>query len=337
MMKCVKCDKKVLRGDGHSGLSCGSCSGLFHAECEGMTQSDLESFLSLSPVQRNSWNCMDCKNRRKNAMRSTQTDSGGLHLLNGRFDALEERFDRMEGLVSSLGRIEDLVSKLFNQFSDLKNDVNGLRQEVRHVREDVNDLHDENVEIKHRITQAEEKFSMEPPCDFRAVELHGVPSMDRRDVYVNAEKMLKETLDFDVEKRDLDDCFFIGGRTSASGNEDESQSSAGEGARGGSRQRTGILVIRFATRRMREEILRVWKEKRARIEGFKFDGRVMERFRIVERLNRPTRDLLKEARNAARRCGWRHVWTNSGKIFVRRENIGRVFTIHTLADLSIIT
>lgn len=327
----MKCDKKVIRGDGMSGLCCGTCSGLFHAECEGMCQKDLESFLSLSPAQQKAWNCKECNGRRKSVLRATQADPS-LHPLFGRFDALEERFERVEGHVSSLERIESLISKMFDQFSDLKNDVHGLRQEVKHMRDDVYDLQDENVEMKRRIAKVEENSSMEPACDFRALELHGTPPLVEKDLYAAAQRVLREALSIAVEERDLDDCFFVGGRPIV---EDGGEGRKSDG--GGSRQRTGILVVRFTTRRMRDEIFRIWRGRRDKVNGIMIDGKVMDRFRIAERLNRSTRELLRETRSVAKQRGWRYVWTSGGRILVRRENTEKVFIIRSFADLKIIT
>lgn len=181
------------------------------------------------------------------------------------------------------------------------------------------------------------KNLIEPPCDLRAIEIHGASLFIEEDVYISAQKILKEALDIKIVDRDLDDCFFIGGKPNATdtGNEITTQSTDSGGSGSGQGQPRGILIVRFATRRLRDVVFKTWREKRATENVFKINGVLVERFKIAERLNRATRMLLKDTRNAARESGWRHVWTKGGRILVRRENTGRVSTIQSSEDLKI--
>ncbi|GAB0095768.1 hypothetical protein DMENIID0001_111890 [Sergentomyia squamirostris] len=90
-----------------------------------------------------------------------------------------------------------------------------VKSRIRVVEDDLSTLHDENIQLKERITVLEkgkEQDRRRPedgPRDPNAIEIHGLPILKMDDLYREAETMFNDTLEMKLTARDLDHVFFI--------------------------------------------------------------------------------------------------------------------------------
>ncbi|XP_052754306.1 uncharacterized protein LOC128201424 [Galleria mellonella] len=84
--------------------------------------------------------------------------------------------------------------------------------------------------------------------------------------------------------------------------------------------RPRLIVVRLARRTLRDQFLHEARIRRGATTGDAGLPGPSCRFYVNERLTRINRYVFHQARDVAKRCGWRFVWTRNGKIFVRHNN-----------------
>ena len=93
------------------------------------------------------------------------------------------------------------------------------------------------------------------------------------------------------------------------------------------------IIVKFVRRDLRDQFYRARKElrgKNANDMGFHSDNRVY----IVESLTPKNKDLFKKCLEAKREMGFKFIWTNSGKILLRKDDRSRCIHIPSIKELN---
>ncbi|GAB0091489.1 hypothetical protein DMENIID0001_106750 [Sergentomyia squamirostris] len=304
-------------------ILCGSCHKLYHGKCLGMSEKELEEYRTLTPTRKQAWSCDACIKEKKDAAAAFDVNKVTENVsLDVKLDKLTSYIVRMENKMAtaeSVKKVLDVVEEMRNQIKNLEHDAATLDYE--------------SSQLKKRVDALEEIAQETSPCDLKTIEIHGLPILKDADICVEAGKMLNETLGVNVEDRDLDHCFFVD-KSKSRGNLKSANTDGADKNKPGSRN-TGLLVVRFATRRLRDIVRSRWSERgRGQEKGImRVNGQPIKGVRFAERLSASARKLLNEARDAAAANNWKYTWTFNGRVLMRKEEKEAVHHIRNSLDL----
>ncbi|GAB0087521.1 hypothetical protein DMENIID0001_070110 [Sergentomyia squamirostris] len=327
---CTICNLKTYREV--DAVLCGACHKIFHAKCLGMCDKELQEYRILTPTRKQAWRCDACTvdmnggTGGANALGTTGPDADQVN----EKISLEEKIDK---IASYIVRMENKMATA-ESVKKILDVVNEMKDRIKNLERDAASLDHESKELTKRVDALEEVAQESPPCDLKTIEIHGLPILRDGDIYAQAGKMLNETLGVNIDDRDLDHCFFVD-KSKSRGDLKRGHIDAADKDKSGSRN-TGLLVIRFTTRRLRDIVRSRWSQRgRGQEKGtMKVNGQPTKGVRFAERLSLPTRRLLNEARNLAAANNWKFVWTFNGKVLMRKVEKGAVFHIRNLSDLT---
>ena len=319
---------------------CFACKGINHKECVGFKQKDTVP---------SGWLCPDCclkvpkcntddtpvKSLQSNlkvktiskeapclaALESTTVDLAGAH------PTAEIRQHREE-----MREIRVMFIDIKKTLSDLTALVSGCEARLEKLEARVDELEQRRCEcvdgkgmdptvqaLEYTVAQLRADLNdRDQDLLLADVEVTGIPEESGE----NLEHLVSTVavkLGVTLDERDVVSCARAGG--------------ARRGASGDGSGRPRPIVVRFARRAVRQEMLRAARVRR-RITteglGLKSDTRP---FHVNERLTKANRRLFYEARESAKRGGWRYVWTRDGRILVRRAQGDPVHRIRAAEDL----
>ncbi|GAB0093298.1 hypothetical protein DMENIID0001_083800 [Sergentomyia squamirostris] len=182
---CVSCNKKISRAN--DGFDCGMCHGMFHLKCEGINLL-AEEYQRMSPAERRKTLCKSCHSRRNRRLDDlgtpkapTVTMAPGALIgaetmgsLSGKTDALNARLDGLDTAIAGLSTIQALLKTTESLCAQLRTEVEEMRRE--------------NTALKERDDALEEREAnmapTEPPCDVRAVEIHGLMNLKVHEFFI---------------------------------------------------------------------------------------------------------------------------------------------------------
>ncbi|XP_028159361.1 uncharacterized protein LOC114352101 [Ostrinia furnacalis] len=97
--------------------------------------------------------------------------------------------------------------------------------------------------------------------------------------------------------------------------------------------RPRAITVRLARRSTRDQVLKAARVRRSLTTeglGLRSSPRPMY---VNERLTRENRQLFNQARELARKTGWRFVWTREGRVYARQEHGGPAMRIRCEEDV----
>ena len=92
---------------------------------------------------------------------------------------------------------------------------------------------------------------------------------------------------------------------------------------------TPNIIVRFVSRRTRNNI---YKERR-KLQSNAPGKPTSERVFINENLTKRNKQLFSLANEERKKFNWKYIWTNNGKILLRKRNDSRVIAIRSEKDI----
>ncbi|XP_055688736.1 uncharacterized protein LOC129793111 [Lutzomyia longipalpis] len=286
--------KKVVARGDPGSLQCVDCKHLFHGVCLKITEEQLRDGNSAM------WCCENCSAKKKTVSRKVSVSDGQFT------DLVSDMRDLKTEMTSNSKKMDNFLEKLDFIISEL----GSLRSANSKL-----DSRIETLEVKMRdITLTE---------DSKEIEIMGSFGIEERDKYKKAIDIIRQSLGISADMQDIDECFILRHR----GKPDSSTVSQAVTDR-------HSLIVRLTTCRMRDEIMREWRKRRAK-DGVKYssvsDGERM--LMIRERLPKASKALMDAARNHAKKFNWRYVWVKRGRIFLRKADGERAIWVRSCTDL----
>ena len=334
--KCNACGKYTTS---IGSVSCFSCKGMNHKECVG---------LKLRETVPGGWLCPDCALKMPKCNKD-ETPVKSLHLQAKAKTAPSEDSAAMDTTTVDLGgahpvdelrlhreemrEIRVMFLDIKQTLSDLTALVGGCEARLEKLEARVDELERRRFEggedkIADVTVRALENTVAQLRADLNDrdqdllladVEVTGVPEESGENLE-HLVSIVAVKLGVTLDERDVVSCARAGGRR--------------RGAESNDSGRPRPIVVRFARRAVRHEVLRAARVRRHITTeglGLKADPRPLH---VNERLTKSNRQLFYQARETAKRIGgWRFVWTRDGRILVRRSQGDPVHRIRVAEDL----
>lgn len=298
----------ICASDSDSIKCIGNCQGVFHTNCV--------SGVRGTRGGKSEWQCEVCKPTKGSSLSSSKSASATpitkellvrtLEAFKGEvFEELRKNGKEFAEFRASL----DYFSEKIDKSNEL---MEQLQQSHKKLQRENQDLKEENKALKKSVAVVEQRVrNLEQYSRQTNIEISGVPE-------TNGEKM--EELLGDVAR--------------AVGMElKKERVVAAHRVPSYNRNRTPPIIVKFASRRDRDEWLDAFKKMRP-LTADKINHHFKkDKVFINEHLSPENKQLLGRTKEMARDRGYKYVWTREGKIFVRREDNERCIKVEGVEDL----
>lgn len=177
----------------------------------------------------------------------------------------------------------------------------------------IESLSQENIDLKEKISKLETRIEeVEQYTRANSVEIFGVPEVKGEDVYEIVKKV-GVSLDMTITREQIDVCHRLGKPR-------ESQRPAG-------------IIVKFVRREDKLNMIAKRKVKRNLSTQHLGFQQPAEPVYINENLSPERRKLYAAAREAKKTQGYTYLWTQNGRILMRKEQGAAVVRISTMNDL----
>lgn len=289
-------------------LTCAECNEEFHGKCVKMSQVDVNCLEELNTV----WRCDPCSAERKKSMRLDTSVQEGKLTLDDLMSVLKDIKEEQKSTKNDFNvSYEAIHGKLGENTAALQNALAKIDEYTKKV----DDLQSENVNLKRRIFELEDKIDdMEQYSRRNCLELQGIPEEDGESV-LNIVKDVGRALEMDITDSMVDTCHRLG------------QKKNSKGPRG--------IIVKFVRRLDKEELLKKRRDKKRDFSTRHLnlttptDNPVF----VNESLSPTRRWLLGQARQLKKDRGYKYIWLRNGNILLRKEEGSPVIGIKTQADL----
>lgn len=288
-------------------LTCSDCEKDFHAQCYKMSKADVDCITADGLP----WRCKPCGEIRRKSLRFDVEVQEGKLTLEDIMQKMNEIAETQKGQEISFNKSYEVLSE---KLEENTKSVTDHKQSLEKCLAIIDGLAEENRNLTKKVSELEQKIDdMEQYSRLNSVEIQGVPENKNEDI-VQVVKEVGKALNMDISESMIDACHRLGRRPGPGG------------------PPPGIIV-RFVRRLDKEELM-----KKRRVKS-NFSTRHMnlgmdQPVYINEALSPARRRLLAEARKLKREKEFRFLWVRNGKIFIRREEAGKVIQVTCQADLA---
>ena len=186
----------------------------------------------------------------------------------------------------------------------------------------VDHLKEENAQLKKRNRDFEEKNAklnsqlneLEQHGWRQYFEIHGIPMPDNEANAEVEDKVLpvRKKIDTTISKDAIDVVHRLRGKPKTDQN-----------------KKCPCIIVRFIGRKNRNNIY----STRKKLKSAEFDDPRIDRVFINENLTSRKKHLLAQANQKRKDLHWMYLWTNNGRMHLRKNENGAVITIQTEDDL----
>lgn len=286
-------------------ISCSDCKMFCHGTCVNMTKSDIDCITK----ENKSWRCPPCSEERRKSMaaNSAAENPSITDVITMLKEAKEDR-RKMEAQFNT--SFEFASSKIDDQSKLIEEQNKKLDECLKNI----SNLSQENVDLKAKIYKLETRLEeVEQYSRSNSVEIFGVPEEKGEDVYEIVRKV-GVSLDMNITREQIDVCHRLGKPR-------ESQRPAG-------------IIVKFVRRDDKLSLIAKRKVKRnlsTQQLGFKQPA---EPVYINESLSPERRKLYSAARAAKKSHNYTYLWTQNGRILMRKEPGSAIVRVSTMDDLN---
>ena len=221
------------------------------------------------------------------------------HRLQETINSLHFLSESYDAVVSKLNRLEESKKLADLEISSLKNEVAELRCLAIQNKHDINEL---------------EQYSRRDCLEIRGVPLPDLESTDAAVV------KMAECIDVEIEENDMSTSHRLPTRKKTS-----SQSKRPE--------QPPAIIVKFISRDKRDELYRARsKLKNLTSADLGYRGTANKLF-ISESLTRYNKELFGKCLEARRRLGYKFIWTQQGRIYLRKEYNDPVIHVASMSDI----
>lgn len=254
--------------------------------------------------------CYICVNVRKTSVNSPpitpvrqQTGVAAKSAINDLVDSesVTKKLDSVVQSINNLAKlIQDVKQDLDHRISSLENK---LLQKIKAISM-------ENVELKASIVKQNLYIdSLEQNAIKNCVDIVGFPPADKKELRAKVLEFFPSVMNVVVESANIVSCFQKSPKNASS----------------------NIVSVQFSTDFVKEKVMSAKRDCKERM--FTMNGNVKRYIYINDSLTLRRRILYKQAQTAKREMHYQYLWTQYGKILMRKESGGEVKHIISEEDL----
>jgi len=220
------------------------------------------------------------------------------------------KIDQLEKDVSFYSEKYDSLLKQVNflNIKSLNDDITRIKASIRNSDSEIKQLKD-NINDMEQYTRRE------------CLEIRGIPQQDGEDTNEIVRKV-GDLVDIDVKTEDISISHRLQARTNRASKQPKEPS----------------IIVKFARRDVREALYKARSKLRSKsTEDLGFARYTSQKIFIAESLTSRNHQLFNECLKKRNECHYKFIWTNQGKILLRRDVNSPVITIKTEADVIKIT
>ncbi|KAJ0170999.1 hypothetical protein K1T71_008709 [Dendrolimus kikuchii] len=321
MAKCSACGK-FLSPTGAA--TCSLCPLIFHRGCVAIPETAIVS---------KSWACPECKKKVRRGDNTITPVKGicgnesphetvSLPVAGFSTSDVSHPEEDENELRAMRREMAEYMGELRREMVELRTSIAGFGQRLDSIecRLDVLEQNKNTIaQLKVEINERDQEALLSD------LDIGCLPEEKGENVY-HIVTILAAKLGVNIEERDIIFAERIGGI-----------STNGAVSGGGTVERSRRVVVRFARRNLRDELLhaaRVRRNLTASDLGLASPSALSRRIYINERLTRINRYLFYKVREECRKRNWRYSWTKRGRIFARQGDGKQVFAIRSENDLA---
>ena len=323
-------------------MRCSMCRAFYDLNCINLSSQRFHSFYRLDKKRREAWKCLECSKTKsveqKKAhrpvasagqssnvtLRAKSTPKASTNPTEDNFDASEDESlmdpaielkhfcEELRAVRTEIGLFRFAMSDLTAAIREHSSRLDGL--EGRVAKLEVDNRSDDDVISQLEETIAQLKFEIDERAQEALdndIDITNYPESDNENpthIILTVAKKLGVQLD----ERDVVNARRVGAP--------RVQTEHGGAA---SEARPRPIAVRLSRRSHRDALLQAARVRR-RLTAYDAatpaSSPQSHPFYINERLTRNNRLLFQATRDAAKRMGWKYVWTRDGKIFARQES-----------------
>lgn len=221
--------------------------------------------------------------------------------------------EKLEPIFDKLNTLQESLDYLYAQFDDIDVRVTNVDSTVNsfHYGVQIQSLTNELNQLKKSMNDLEQYSRRD------CLEIHGVPATDKEntsEIVVNVAKLLN----VDLKPDDISVSHRLGTRKSDSG-----------------KQQTPGIIVKLTRRELREKLYSARKHLRDKTTNDIGYTRIApQKLFINESLTSSNQKLFSSCLKAKREYGYKFLWTNYGKILMRKDGSSPVVNIRNEIDLN---
>lgn len=312
MSQCGACTETINLED-YCHITCEECGLQFHWNCINITKVEAD-------LLKNKWLCNKCELKRRRRFSSSDIPLKKTTMKDIKEVELSTVKTLMEHFVAELKTeiqkvtdgqksIQKDINSSLDSFKIKLNNNEQLAQKqdkiISKQQEIIDKISSENNVLKNKVniltTELEE---VRQELRLNSVEIRGLPVRKDESVY-DAVKNLAKVLNFDLKEEMLDSCFQLKKTENIE---------------------YPTIIVEFVRRTDKENFLqgkRLKKNLNTRDLGMKTSQLIY----INESLTPQRRNILSKVKKKKSEHGWKFLWVNSGKIFIRKFENGKIHVI----------
>lgn len=295
--KCGSCHK----GFSHNAhkIFCDKCSNWFHIKCKNLNYSD---YLELVDKE---WICNECS--------KIKTSSQSI--------SLADVMAAVEGIAEQIKVTNKKISVIENSLTDysdiiMENNekINSLNAEIKNLSNQMSIINLENIELKKKLKESNIKCNQIEQLSFQNdIEIHGIPKCDNENLLSTVTR-LGQVLNSPINEDSISDIYRLRTPPGIS--------------------KPPIIVVSFVKRMDKFNVLKLSREKRTlNIRDIGIIDGEQSKIYINERLTSENKKILRLAKEAKTKKGYKYVWTRGGRIMIRKGDNEPVTFIKSTDDI----
>ncbi|XP_024214856.1 uncharacterized protein [Halyomorpha halys] len=312
MSECGGC-RELINSEHCCNITCKECRLKFHWDCINITKVEAD-------LLKNKWLCSKCELRRRRRFSSSDIPIQKTPMKDIKEVELSTVKSLMEHFVTE---IKTEIQKVSDGQKSMEKDINSSldsfkiklnineqqaqKQDkiISRQQEIIDKIFSENNVLKSKINiLTNELEETKQEVRFNSVEIRGLPVRNEESVH-DAVMNLAKVLNFDLKKEMIDSCFQLKKTENIE---------------------YPTIIVKFVRRSDKEKFLQSRRSKKNLNTG-DLGMKTSHLIYINESLTTQRRNILAKVKKKKSENGWKFLWVNSGKIFIRKFENGKIHVI----------
>lgn len=353
MSVCGECKGKVERNDNNK-VECVQCKCLFHASCVKINSTDLD-FLKKQNAQ---WKCPSCEilnrklrinnspplsprnlsiscNSQQNLIQSPLSNNPKIILNNENIPLSDVMLKKLNKIEIQNSFLSDSLNKLNLEISNILSSVEIVHNTMKLLQENILENNNKLIELQAEIHTNKINFETNlSECNKRIeflerqhvknnIEICGVPYTKNEKVRDIVQKIIKISLDLNIDDRSIDHCFRKKGKKNST-NENKSDATNDNDL---------PIVVRFFSFDVKSLVMNKKYELKPNIKSATIVPNTSNDIYINDYLTFTTKKIYYEAKKIKEEMKYKHLWIRNNNVMLRYSDGEDIIYLKTISDV----